>query len=78
MAWLAFKIPYIWLYMTALRTHYFIDFASGLCFGMLAFMLAEQLSYFIDVLVLGRKAQDRSLVFYKACASCGWSVDDGR
>ena len=55
-AWLAFKVPYIVLYMTALRTHYFIDFASGLCFGVLAFILAEYLSYFIDVLILGRRA----------------------
>lgn len=55
-AWLAFKVPYIWLYMTALRTHYFIDFASGLFFGLIAFMVSEQLSYFLDVLLLGLKA----------------------
>jgi len=77
-AWLAFKLPYIWLYMTALRTHYIIDFASGLCFGIIAFMVAEQLSYFIDVLLLGRRAQQRTMIFFKACPSCGWSVNHGR
>ena len=40
-AWIAFKLPYIWLYMTAVRTHYLIDFTSGICFGLLAFRLAE-------------------------------------
>lgn len=55
-AWLAFKLPYIWLYMTAVRTHYSIDFASGICFGVIAFRLAERMSYFLDVLVMGKRA----------------------
>ena len=77
-AWLAFKVPYIWLYMTALRTHYFIDFMSGIFFGVISFIFAEQLSYFLDVLILGRRAQNRTMLFFKPCPSCGWSVSDGR
>ena len=77
-AWIAFKLPYIWLYMTAVRTHYFIDFMSGICFGLAAFRLAEKLSYVFDVLVMGKRAEDRGLIFHKACDSCGWTVPDGR
>ena len=77
-AWLAFKIPFIWFYMTALRTHYFIDFLSGICFGIIAFIIAEQLSYFLDVCILGRRAQNRTMLFFKPCPACGWSVDNGR
>lgn len=54
--WLAFKLPYIVLYMTAIRTHYIIDFASGICFGVLAFIMAEQLSYLFDVRIMGKPA----------------------
>ena len=42
--WLSFKLVYIWLYMTSLRTHYLIDYTSGFCFGILSCIAAEKLS----------------------------------
>lgn len=71
--WQTFKLAYIWVYMTALRTHYVIDFASGLCMGYLCYRLAEKLSYFIDVKLCGRPADKRGLWIYKPCVVCGWS-----
>ena len=73
--WLLFKVAYIWLYMTTLRTHYIIDFTSGFCFGVLATIIAEILSYFFDVKVMGRRAADRGLVWFKSCPRCGWSTE---
>lgn len=78
MAWLTFKVPYIWIYMTVLRTHYFIDFTSGLCVGFMIYMWAEKLSYLTDVLIFGKPAEKRGLIFHKACSVCGWACYDGR
>ena len=52
--WQTLKVCYILIYMTALQTHYFIDFTSGFCMGVLCAIAGEKLSYFIDVLVCGR------------------------
>ena len=71
--WQTFKVLYILIYMIALRTHYFIDFPSGFCFGILFAIIGEKLSYLIDVLVWGKPSTERNLLFHEPCPKCGWA-----
>ena len=59
--------------MSGLKAHYSIDFTSGFCMGILCSMLAEWLSYFIDVLFCGKPASKRDKIRYRLCPSCGWA-----
>ncbi len=38
-----------WLMLTILRTHYFIDFASGVAVAIIVMGLGEKLDYYFDV-----------------------------
>ena len=71
--WKWFRVPFIFIYMSALRAHFSIDFMSGFCMGIIWAMVAEKISYVGDVVALGRPAHKRGLVRYVACPSCGWS-----
>ena len=59
--------------MTWTRTHFVIDMASGLACGVMAALMGEKISVYLDVYIHGIKAQSRDLVFYSACPSCGWA-----
>jgi len=71
--WLFFKIPYIWIMMTLLRTHFVIDLTSGIAFGVIFTQAAEKISISLDVCLNGLRAKSRDLVFYSACPGCGWA-----
>ena len=70
--WVFFHIPYTWLIMTILRTHYFIDDYTALGCGVTFVLVGEKLSYIVDVLILGLPTQKRALFFHKVCPACGW------
>jgi len=59
--------------MTMVRTHYSIDLWTGLIFAHFFFILAERVSFFFDVLVLGLPDKKRKRNFFKFCKCCGWS-----
>mgnify|MGYP000896820151 CR=1 FL=1 len=73
-----FNLPYIWLHMTALRTHYSIDLAGGFAAGVVCISLGEKLSWYVDVGIFGSKTQNRGLFYYQPCPSCGWAVEKGQ
>ena len=49
----------MWFLLTVLRTHYIIDLVCGLMFAHLSIILAEKLTYFGDVLLLGLDGKKR-------------------
>jgi len=55
--WMLCAVSFImfneWLMLTILRTHYLIDFTSGIAVALIFFKLGEKLDYFADVLVMG-------------------------
>ena len=59
--------------MTLVRTHYIIDLVTGLIMAHYCFMMAEWVSYYIDVLIIGVPAKDRMNNYYSPCQCCGWS-----
>ena len=72
--WLFFKLPYTWIMMTWTRTHFFIDLTCGAAMGWIVLHFVEKnLSYYLDICVMGLRAKDRHLLFYVACPICGWS-----
>lgn len=62
-----------WLMLTILRTHYFIDFASGVAVAIIVIGLGEKLDYYFDVSLMGLPSVKRSDHFYKPCVKCGWN-----
>lgn len=50
-----------------------IDLTSAVGVSVIYLLVGEILSYLIDVLLLGHKAQNRELLIYTPCAACGWS-----
>jgi len=62
-----------WLMLTNLRTHYLIDFTSGIAFAMIVFKIGEKLDYYADVLIIGLPYEKRRSHFYIPCAKCGWN-----
>ena len=67
------RMPYTWVIMTILRTHYIIDDFTGLGCGLFFAYFAEKLSYIVEALILGMRARKRELYWHKACPRCGWS-----
>ena len=49
--WLYIRLPYIWIMMTFLRTHFVIDMIGGVFFAYLALRMAEKICYVFDVFV---------------------------
>lgn len=70
------KIPYIWLMMTWLRTHFIIDMFAAFPCAYLSCRYSEKVSYLADVLVLGIPAKNRTMSYFKPCVKCGWSNKD--
>lgn len=70
---LLFRLPYLWFELTIIRTHYFIDDATAVTYAVVATTVAEKISYLVEVHIVGLRAQDRELLYHKACPSCGWS-----
>ena len=61
-----------WIMMTLTRAHYIIDLITGLIFGHYFFMLAEWVSYYVDVKVLGVVSlKRRGRMAWIPCKSCG-------
>lgn len=58
--------------VTVTRTHYWIDYPGGICIAFLFTMVAEKLSYFHDVKIVGTKKVYRGTLHYSACPKCGW------
>ena len=58
--------------MTLVRTHYIIDMVTGLIFGHYFFMLAEWISYYVDVKLLGIiSVVRRGRMAWTPCLRCG-------
>ena len=70
------KIPYIWLMMTWLRTHFIIDMTAAFPIAYLSTRSAEKVSYYADVLFLGLPVKNRKMTYFKPCIKCGWSNHD--
>ena len=62
----------VWVALTFLRTHYIIDFTSGYVYGRMAHRIAEKLSYYPDVKMLGQPGHKRFALNYDPCPKCGW------
>ena len=73
--WIYFKIPYVWIMMTWLRTHFIIDLTAGVGIAFLMTRGCETLSYYLEVKLCGMKTKDRQLLYYLICPKCGWSND---
>lgn len=58
------------LLMIVLRGHYLIDLLSGLIFGHYFFMMAERISWVIDVKLLKIPFFKRFPYFNKVCGNC--------
>jgi len=74
--WILFKLPYIWIMMTFLRTHFVIDMTSGVVCGFIFTQAAEKISVLLDVYLRGLGAKSRDLLFYSVCPGCGWAIDN--
>jgi len=59
--------------MMLVRTHYVIDMIAGFFIAHYMHIMAERVSYFFDVKVLGVPGKKRYRNFYKPCKCCGWS-----
>jgi len=62
----------VWVALTFLRTHYIIDFTPGYVYGRMAHRIAEKLSYYPDVKMLGQPGHKRFALNYDPCPKCGW------
>ena len=62
-----------WIFLQTSHVHYFIDLYTGFVVPHAACILAEKMSYPIDVWCCGWSHQQRRLVNYNPCKSCGWS-----
>ena len=61
-----------WVCLMFLRTHYIIDFLSGYVFARCVHRVAEKISYYPDVKLLGYAKQKRTAHNYDPCPKCGW------
>ena len=64
-----------WALMMFIRTHYVIDMVTGVIMAHYMHMLAEKVSYLIDVKVMRQNAtkpDQRKGMYFKPCDSCGW------
>ena len=66
----------MWVLLMLLRTHYVIDFISGLIFAVLSHHFGEKISFFIDVKVFGYRRCARQKKDYDPCPRCGWGNMD--
>ena len=71
--WVYFRIPYIWMQMIFTRTHFVIDMTGGVAMAGVAILIAERLCYIFDVILQGRPAHKRMLLYYEPCPACGWA-----
>lgn len=53
------------------RTHFIIDLVTGIIMAYYFYRVAEWLSYFSDVLILGIPGKHRFRHFFKPCKCCG-------
>ena len=63
----------MWVFLTIMRVHYFIDLISGVLIGHWVFMQCDWMSYIIDVKIFGLGHKNRGLYMHEACIRCGWS-----
>jgi hypothetical protein len=59
--------------MTLVRTHYIIDLVGGFLMANYVFYLAEKISFFLDVKIMGISGKKRGRNYFKPCHVCGWS-----
>ena len=62
--------------MMFIRTHYVIDMVTGVIVGHYMHILAERLSYLVDVKMMRQhvtKHNKRERYYFKPCETCGWS-----
>lgn len=61
--------------MIVFRTHYLIDLIAGLFIVLPISHVADKLSFYFDVKLLGlRKAErKKQILLYQVCSRCGWS-----
>jgi len=65
-----------WIMMMLIRTHYVIDMVTGMIVGHYFHMLAERMSFLVDVKFLRQhktKPDRRERWYFKPCYNCGWS-----
>lgn len=65
-----------WLMMMLIRAHYVIDMVSGLIIAHYLHILAERLSFLVDVKIMRQhltKGDPRERYYFKPCKACGWS-----
>ena len=67
------NLVFQWWLLTATNAHYIIDLISGIFIAHLFTILAEPLSYFSDIFLLGLSAKFRNFTHYNNCKKCGWS-----
>jgi hypothetical protein len=64
-----------WAMMMFIRTHYVIDMVTGVVVAHYMYILAERISYIVDVKWmrqhLSQTKRERS--YFKPCTKCGWS-----
>ena len=71
----AFVLCNEWALMTFIRTHYVIDMVTAVIVAHYMHMVAEKISYFLDVKVMHQnmaKTDERKSVYFESCESCGW------
>lgn len=71
-----FVLCNVWAFMTFIRTHYVIDMVTAVIVAHYTHMIAEKVSYFIDVKIMRQnlaKTDERKAAYFEHCESCGWS-----
>jgi hypothetical protein len=65
-----------WIMMMLIRTHYVIDMVTGVIIAHYLHILAERLSFLVDVKIMRQhltKGEPRERYYFKPCKACGWS-----
>ena len=62
----------MWIFLTFMRVHYFIDLITGVMVAHLCFIMGDWISYYLDLKVLGVSHKSRNLYVHDACKKCGW------
>lgn len=79
LSWMCFFIMCNqWIMLMLIRTHYVIDMVTGIIIAHYVHILAEKLSYLVDVKLMRHHlakedSPKRERFYYKPCGSCGWS-----
>ena len=66
-----------WIMMMLIRTHYIIDMVTGLIVAHYMHMLAERISFLVDVKWMRQHLTKEDVIrenfHFKPCKDCGWS-----